>query len=918
MAGAPFLSYAGLTLLLFWPLLGHLAAGLHDRSDTALNTWIIAWQAHVLPRAPLALFNAPIFYPLPNTLALSEILWPIAPLAVPLLAATGNPVLVYNLFFLATFPLAGLGAYLLALRVMGGGVWGSSSRLKAQRLPAFLAGLIYAFSPHQFGHLSQLQLLSIAWLPLTLLFLDRFWERGRTKDGALFALCAAAQTLSAFYYGFQVVLAVGLYLVVRLGMGIRRQGAGVRSQESVSTGDFGGRLLLLLPWIAFAGLLIAPFAAPYLRVRSDLGLERSVGETLRNAATLDEWVRPPAANPLYRALPGLASTEGGLFPGVIPIGLAALGLLVRRGQPKAALGRSFWLLLALAVVILSLGPRLKLTAADPGGLALPFGWLYEHVPGMTAIRAPGRFANTAFLALAMLTALGAREIVTQSARLRRADAQAGSLRYIPAVLLALLILAEYAGGLGRFAVQPMPPTAAPLYAWLAAQPPAAIVELPLTSEMASPPTNLTGAEPVEAPVGSVEAPVGSVEAPVGFVEAPVGFVEAPVGSVEAPSLAWPDYNLLRYQYFQTGHWQPTVDGYSGFVPPHHRELGLTLAHFPDARSLALLRELGVERVIVHSQVMEAFQVGRAAALRGALAGASGIILEREFGPEWVYRLLPAQEAAGRVAGRFWSTTDGQAFLLLAAPGGQEVVIPPGSPLRVSGSWQPAGGGAGQPFETTARLPLMVGAGSVMALDLPRPAADGAYALRLAARDPRIAAAPFAQDVSAKAGANPARLLAIQAAPDVPGTSQVPGTWRLSPARETVLSAVEAGQFLTVTLPWRLLDRPDGDYSISARLLDAQGQMAAQDDHALSGGLDLVRVWQPGMIVTTTHTLRLPQAPGRYTFQAFFYRPDDRLDYLFLDAAGNPTPFLAPAVLVHRTTNPPDWMYAKPAPTIRIA
>ena len=96
-----------------------------------------------------------------------------------------------------------------------------------------------------------------------------------------------------------------------------------------------------------------------------------------------------------------------------------------------------------------------------------------------------------------------------------------------------------------------------------------------------------------------------------------------------------------------------------------------------------------------------------------------------------------------------------------------------------------------------------------------------------------------------------------------------------------------GQTVTVTLPWRLLDRPAGDYSISARLLDAAGQMVAQDDRALSGGRDLVRGWQGATTITTTHTLRVPPAAGRYTFQAFFYRPDDPTDYLFLDVAGNP-------------------------------
>ncbi len=824
-AGVALLGYAGLTLLLFWPLLGHLADGLHDRSDTTLNTWIIAWQAHILPTAPLALFNAPIFWPLPNTLALSEILWPIAALAVPWLAATRNPVFVYNLFFLTAFPLAGMSAYLLALRVTG------------RRLPAFLAGLIYAFSPHQFGHLSQLQLLSIAWLPLTLLYLDRFWTARRPRDGFLFALCAVFQTLSAFYYGFQVVLAVALYLAVRLLVGLwswARMGSKAARRPWRPTAR-GLSWLALIPWVGLAGIVIAPFTVPYLQIRSTLGLERSLDEALQSAATLAEWVQPPAANPLYRIIPGLASAEGGLFPGFTVLALAAVGLMAGRSRAAAdtgrpPIGRSYWLLLALSAILLSLGPRLKLNAADNGGLILPFGWLYTHLPGMTVIRAPGRFGNSAFLALALLAGLGATRIGQAiSTTSERLGGKPG--RYVWTLLLAPLILAEYAAGMGPFAVQPMPPAASPLAVWLADHPAGAIVELPLTADMAALPGGPTA------------------------------------GTAD---MAWPDYNLLRYQYFQTGHWQPTVDGYSGFVPPHHRELGLTLAHFPDARSLALLSGLGVGRVIIHSQVMDAFQPSRSVALRQRLAETPGVALEQEFGPTWIYRLSSGRGASGPVAGRFWSTADGQAFLILTAPTDREVVLAPGRPWRVQGLWQPAEGGTARSFALAVQPPLLVGEGSVLPLALPRPATEGRYTLQLAAGDAAVRATPFIQEVTVRAHPEPAQLLAVQAAAPIVGGN---------PA---------AGHGLAVTLSWRLLDRPGADASISARLLDTAGRRISQDDRPLSGGRDLIRMWQSGMVVTTTHTLPMPVEADPVILQAFLYRPDDPTRLYFLDENGAPT------------------------------
>ena len=162
--------------------------------------------------------------------------------------------------------MAGVGMYALALYVT------------RSRSAALLAGLIYAFSPYQLLHLGQVQLISIGGLPLTLLYLDRFWRAGRRHDGLMLALFIAAQTLSAFYYGFQVALIIVIYVALRLLLPPRAQNL--------------RRLGQALPWIALAMLLILPFALPYLRVRTDLGLERSLGEAAESGATLAEFFLP--------------------------------------------------------------------------------------------------------------------------------------------------------------------------------------------------------------------------------------------------------------------------------------------------------------------------------------------------------------------------------------------------------------------------------------------------------------------------------------------------------------------------------------------------------------------------------------------------------------------------------------------------
>ena len=81
---------------------------------------------------PADLFDANIFFPLPNTLAYSEHLFSTALLALPIQHFFNEPVVTYNLSLLATFPLAAFGMYLLAFHWTG------------QRGAAFIAGLIFA------------------------------------------------------------------------------------------------------------------------------------------------------------------------------------------------------------------------------------------------------------------------------------------------------------------------------------------------------------------------------------------------------------------------------------------------------------------------------------------------------------------------------------------------------------------------------------------------------------------------------------------------------------------------------------------------------------------------------------------------------------------------------------------------------
>jgi hypothetical protein len=55
----------------------------------------------------------------------------------------------------------------------------------------------------------------------------------------------------------------------------------------------------------------------------------------------------------------------------------------------------------------------------------------------------------------------------------------------------------------------------------------------------------------------------------------------------------------KYQYLSTFHWQPLVNGYSGFPPPVYLRTLDVLRRFPDEESIARLRRLEVRYVVLH-------------------------------------------------------------------------------------------------------------------------------------------------------------------------------------------------------------------------------------------------------------------------------------------------------------------------------
>src|SRR4051812_38740171 len=192
-------------------------------------------------------WTANIFYPEPLTLAYSEHLFAQAVQILPVYALTHNIILCYNLLFLSTFVLSGLGMFLFVREAFG------SARA------GFVAGLIYAFAPLRVPQFSHLQVLSSQWMPFALYGLRRYFDRRARHGAARFVALAGAglaliaQNLSCGYFLMFFAPCVAAYLLFEVAS--RRVWADVSMWIEV-----GATMLAVV-------VATVPFLIPYLELR---------------------------------------------------------------------------------------------------------------------------------------------------------------------------------------------------------------------------------------------------------------------------------------------------------------------------------------------------------------------------------------------------------------------------------------------------------------------------------------------------------------------------------------------------------------------------------------------------------------------------------------------------------------------------
>jgi hypothetical protein len=593
-------AYFALALIMTHPLFMRMSDHvLITPIDNLHLTWVLSWDYHALGSTPLKLFDANIFYPDKNSLALSEHLLGDLPVFAPVMFLTQNPILAANSVVFGSFVLCGISMFALA--------WYWTRSLPA----SFVAGFIYAFSPPRIGQLGKWHLLSVQWAPLALLFLEKFLRSRRWRDGLLASGFFALQVLSSFYMGYALILVIGSYVVYRF----------------VTDRSLRGRPLMFrgIVCAALAAMITLAPAYPYVAAKRDLGLAPPDPMSYAWAST------DPALSflsvtiygknvyqPLLERFQSAAPWESWLFPGVLPVLLAAVAVCsvsqVLQPLPAARWDRrtvgACLLILAVPLVI-SLGPVLVIDERVTG-IPMPYTALWHLVPGFSMLRAPARFALMAWVGLSLLAGCGAQvfaRAVTNrmGASVHRRLAEVGL-----AGVLVLLLMVEF-----WFVPLPMDPIETgrkvpPVYRWLASQSrQGAVLEVPWTTRH--------------------DRQIDSEwRKRYWLLDHDIEWTRGQQG------LLFDWITRARYVYFSVYHWHPVVGGYTSYPPPGYEAIVARLRGFPSAESVEFLGAIGVRWLVVHRTLLESGDAGR---WRTLDQSAIGLNRAHEFDGDVVYEIV---------------------------------------------------------------------------------------------------------------------------------------------------------------------------------------------------------------------------------------------------------------------------------------
>ena len=198
------LLYLFATLVFTYPLFArintHLAG---DGGDAFVFSWNIWWYKYSVFGLQQSPYYTDMLYAPFGTTLLFHSLTPINTflLSLPFLKFLSVSA-IYNLLLIFSFVASGLGMYFLTFY------------FTRNKIISFIAGFLFTFCPFHFAHSGgHLNLISMQWLPLFILFLFKLKDNPTIRNVIFLILFLLLNTLTSWYYGIFCFFFLAVFLI---------------------------------------------------------------------------------------------------------------------------------------------------------------------------------------------------------------------------------------------------------------------------------------------------------------------------------------------------------------------------------------------------------------------------------------------------------------------------------------------------------------------------------------------------------------------------------------------------------------------------------------------------------------------------------------------------------------------------------
>ena len=302
---------------------------------------------------------------------------------------------VYHFIIVFSFVGGGLTAFLLAYYFTKS-YWGS-----------IIAGFIFTFSNYHFAHArGHLQLVSLEWIPLFVLFWYMLVAKPRIVTGIASAIVLFAVLLCDYYYFLYCVM---IACLIFAWYGIQKKNIFFFLREKH-----------LVPFIAFfVGLLITagPLVVSFLLLNMRDPLLGAHPPRLFSLDLLAPFI--PGGHWRFAHLTHSywSNLPGNITESSVHIGLAVLYVLIftwvkRRKFP--AQGLRLWYFILIFFTVMSLGPVLHIWGREVPFIKLPYALFEKVFPLLKVSGIPVRMMVMTTLSAAVISAMGFKVLFRES------------------------------------------------------------------------------------------------------------------------------------------------------------------------------------------------------------------------------------------------------------------------------------------------------------------------------------------------------------------------------------------------------------------------------------------------------------------------------------------------------------------------